>query len=217
MTALDCPPVGGGGGGGDLAATGVPVLGLVALAAVVVLVGIVVLLVAGLRRPRGGVAVGLVALLVVAGWSAHQPGARASSPSSCATQGGSGSTGGGGSGIDSASAGKLVITQTSLDADLGPGRPAEPLVGLVVNHGSSATVITTITVTIASVAKAPGAAVGPCDATDYVIVDPVMPVGRTVAAGGSTTFRGATIGFRDKDTDQDGCQGARVALLYTSR
>ena len=43
-----------------------------------------------------------------------------------------------------------------------------------------------------------------------------MPVGRTLDPGGSTPFSGAFIGFSDKSTNQDACQGAAIKLLYTA-
>jgi hypothetical protein len=73
-----------------------------------------------------------------------------------------------------------------------------------------------VVVSIFAVEKAAGASAGPCDASDYLIVAPRMPVGQALAGGASTTFSGASIGFANRASNQDGCQGATVTLLYTT-
>lgn len=41
--------------------------------------------------------------------------------------------------------------------------------------------------------------------------------GRSSAViGAATPFRGASIGFSDKSTNQDACKGAAIKLLYTA-
>jgi len=66
------------------------------------------------------------------------------------------------------------------------------------------------------VVRATGAAAGTCGAGDHVLLDVRMPVGQPLASyGGSTAFAGASIGFDDKSTNQDACQGATVHLHYT--
>lgn len=112
-------------------------------------------------------------------------------------------------------ANSLTITQTSTMADLAPGAAPAPITGLVVNHGPDSTFITAITVEISGVVRRPDAVAGPCDASDYVLLDERMPVGDTLAAdGGSIPFAGAAIGFNDKSTNQDACQGATIELRY---
>jgi hypothetical protein len=109
----------------------------------------------------------------------------------------------------------LTITQTSTMSNLAPGRDPEPITGLVVNHGPDDTFITAIVVDIVGVVRATGAAAGTCDASDYLLLDVRMPVGQPLAPyGGSTAFAGASIGFNDKSTNQDACQGARIELRY---
>lgn len=109
----------------------------------------------------------------------------------------------------------LTITQTSVMDNLAPGVEPAEIAGLVVNNGPDSTFITAITVEITAVTKRAGAVDGTCDASDYVLLDTRMPVGRTLAAnGGSTDFSGAVIGFNNKSSNQDACQGATIALRY---
>jgi hypothetical protein len=111
---------------------------------------------------------------------------------------------------------RLVITQTSVNDGLAPGRDPELITGRIVNRSSTDTFVTAITVSIAGVVKAPHAVAGPCGVDDYVLLRTVMPVGRRLAPGGSTTFHGAFIGFNNKSVNQDACQGARLTLHYVS-
>lgn len=109
----------------------------------------------------------------------------------------------------------LTITQTSVMDDLRPGAEPKLIAGLVVNNGPDDTYITAIVVDIVGVVQADDAAPGECDETDYVLLDVRMPVGRALAPdGGSTDFEGAAIGFNNKSTNQDACQGATVELRY---
>jgi hypothetical protein len=110
----------------------------------------------------------------------------------------------------------LTVIQTSTLTGLAPGVAAAPITGVIVNHGDESPVITAVTVTIAAVTKAPGAAAGPCDTTDYLLRDARMPIGRALPPGGSATFSGASIQFNDKPANQDACQGAHVHLWYLS-
>ena len=52
--------------------------------------------------------------------------------------------------------------------------------------------------------------------SDYRLVATQMPLGRTLSPGGTTPFAGASIGFSNKTTNQDACQGATVHLHYTT-
>jgi len=110
----------------------------------------------------------------------------------------------------------LSIAQTSTISGLEPGRAPDAITGLVTNNGSDHTVIVAIVVSIASVTPAPGAPAGPCDASDFLLRDPRMAVGITLAPGGSTVFGGASIGFRDGPTNQNACKGSTVQLAYTT-
>jgi hypothetical protein len=109
----------------------------------------------------------------------------------------------------------LTITQTSTMNNLAPGADPKAITGLVVNDGPDDTFITAIAVDIVGVVRANGEPVVGCDASDYVLLDVRMPVGRPLAPyGGSTDFAGASIGFNNKSTNQDACQGATVQLRY---
>ncbi len=113
--------------------------------------------------------------------------------------------------------GSVTLTQTSTIENLAPGVPPVAITGLIINDGTEDVFVTAIDVEIISVIRALDAATGVCGASDYILLDTRMPVGRTVAAnGGSTAFSGASIGFNNTSTNQDACQGATVNLLYST-
>lgn len=179
------------------------VLPVLAVAAVCLVVGLGVLLLA--RRRRHRTATTLLLLLFLSGGAAMVlvPTSPAlASPADCT----------------SADPGdnSLTITQTSTMAGLAPGIAPAGITGLVVNNGPDSTFITAIAVEIVSVTTEPGSAAGPCDATDYTLLDSRMLVNRELGPGGSTTFTGASVGFSDKSTNQDACQRATVHLRYTT-
>jgi len=113
-------------------------------------------------------------------------------------------------------ANSLTVVQTSVMDGLAPGIAPVPITGVVTNIGTDSTVIIAVDVEIIGVVTDPGAVPGVCDASDYVLRDTRMPVGRTLDPGGSTAFAGASIGFNDKSTNQDACKGATIQLLYTA-
>jgi len=127
----------------------------------------------------------------------------------------------------------LAVALLLLSAGLSAGRPGEssaeptnascvtitqtsPLTGQITNHWADTIFVTTVTVSIASVTKAPGARDGSCDTSDFLLAQPDMPVGVTIAPGGTADFTGASIGFNNKSVNQDACQGATVELHYLS-
>jgi hypothetical protein len=110
----------------------------------------------------------------------------------------------------------LTITQTSTIKGLAPGVPPVPITGIVANHGSDSAHITAVTVRIESVAKASDSVSGRCDASDYVLLAPRMPLNRSIDSGSAADFAGASIGFRNTSTIQDACQRAMVKLRYQS-
>jgi hypothetical protein len=132
----------------------------------------------------------------------------------------------GGAGTGSAATGNtaaITVVQTSLVTNLRPGGAAQALSGDFTNPAANGPVfVTAVTVSIDGVAKASGAVAGVCDATDYVLTNPVMDVGQTVPTGAAQGAWGApgdaaTIQFNDKPTtNQDACQGATVTLAYVS-
>ncbi len=110
----------------------------------------------------------------------------------------------------------LTVTQTSVMDNLAPEAAPVPITGRVLNNGPDDTTITAVMVEITSVTLRPGAPAGACDASDYVVLNPLMPVGVHLDPAASTPFAGASIGFNNKNTNQDACQNATVHLLYTA-
>lgn len=108
----------------------------------------------------------------------------------------------------------FTIVQTSIIGGLAPGTPVVAIVGTGTNRGTTSIHVDSVVVSIVAVTKAPLAARGTCDASDYVIQNPDMTVDETVNAGGSVEFSGADIGFADRAANQDGCKGAIVHLRY---
>ena len=110
----------------------------------------------------------------------------------------------------------LTITQTSVMDGLAPGIGPVPITGLVRNDGADSTYISAVQVKIVGVVTAAGSPEGSCDVSDFVLLDAVMPVGRTLPPQGATTFAGASIGMRSKSVNQDTCKAATIKLLYTA-
>ena len=106
--------------------------------------------------------------------------------------------------------GALTIIQTSVMSGLGPGIAPTTITGTITNSGTSSTFVTTVTVAISDVVKATGAVAGTCDASDYVLSDPTMPVGQVLDPGQSADFTGAQIGFSDKAANQDACRSSVI-------
>ncbi|WP_369374127.1 LPXTG cell wall anchor domain-containing protein [Promicromonospora sp. Populi] len=110
----------------------------------------------------------------------------------------------------------LTVTQTSTMSGLAPGVAPVPITGRVVNNGPDSTYIDVVAVEISAVTTAPGTPAAACDASDYLLLDSTMAVGRTLRPdGGATPFSGASIGFANKAVNQDACQRATVHLRYT--
>jgi hypothetical protein len=123
-----------------------------------------------------------------------------------------------GSGSGSAATGTnspITAVQTSTVAAMAPGVPAQSLNGTFTNTNDGPVFVTSVTASIASVVKAPGAAAGTCDASDYTLTGAVMTVNAEALADDSTTWTGATIAFNNKATNQDQCKLATVNLAYT--
>jgi hypothetical protein len=184
-----------------LANTGLPLFVLIALGGLCLLGGAVLLvLVSGRRGWRARIA----ALLLLAGGLAF--GIAVATPAGAATP----------NCLIGAPNNSLTITQVSTITGLAPDFAPVAITGLVVNHSADSTFVTSVTVNIASVTKRSGAVAGQCTVSDYVLFDPTMPVGVMLRPGASTTFAGAKIGFNDKASNQDACQGALVGLSYVS-
>jgi hypothetical protein len=110
----------------------------------------------------------------------------------------------------------LEVTQTSVNDGLAPDAPPTAITGLVVNRSAYETHVFSVKVEITSVTVNGAAPAGTCDASDYVLLNAVMPVDRLLGPEGSAPFAGASIGFTNTSTNQDACQGAVVHLLYTA-
>lgn len=187
---------------GELADTGLglPLLAALAFATACVLLGALLL---ATRARRGRTAVTVVLLLLVgsgAAFEAAPASATQAATLDCAP----------GHGADDS----LTIVQTSTLRELAPSVPPAAITGSIVNNGADGTYITAIVVRIVAVTKAAGSPPGSCDASDYVLIDPRMAVGRALDPGGATGFAGASIGFNDKSVNQDACKGATISLQY---
>jgi hypothetical protein len=194
-----------------LAYTGTGVdLGLMLILALTCLVVGAVILVA--NRHRGGAAA-LVLLLLVGGTAvAVTVAAPAQALAAGCPTGDDFPTGGN----DTLTGGDnfLTVVQTSVMDGMAPGVVPVAITGIVSNNGTDSTYLTAVDVAITGVVLAAGSAPGTCDASDYVLLDARMPVGRTLEPGASTGFAGASIGFSDKVVNQDACQSATVQLRY---
>ncbi|HWH26860.1 MAG TPA: LPXTG cell wall anchor domain-containing protein [Pseudolysinimonas sp.] len=173
----------------------------VALALVLIGVGIVLVLRrrpprASARQSRTGI---VVALLLVAGGAL----VGISGPSEAA---------------QAAGPCTLTITQTSTMSGLAPDRAPEAITGTVTNNGTDDTTIHAVVVSIASVTMAPewAASTTPCVASDFTLLNPTMVMDVTLPPGGTATFGGASIGFRDGVTNQNSCKGSTVHLSYST-
>ncbi|MET4637555.1 LPXTG cell wall anchor domain-containing protein [Mycetocola sp. 2940] len=108
----------------------------------------------------------------------------------------------------------VAVEQTSTMVGMAPGIAPVAIEGIVTNTGGVALHIESVTVRIVDVSKAASAVEGSCDATDYVLPAPDMPVDRGLTSGQATTFAGASIGFSNKSVNQDACKEATVHLAY---
>lgn len=200
---------------GDLASTGQPLNALVVTGLCCLLAGLMLLLLARAPRGRTVVATALMMMVLVAVPVAVDGG------SSMAQAGGPDCVTPEPAGPDPAESplaiGPLAIEQISTMTGLAPGAGPEPVAGRITNNGPVDLYVTDVTVSIVSVIKAPDAAAGACDASDYLLQAVRMPVGVTIPPGGSTLFSGASIKFMNKQsTNQDACQGAAIGLRYVS-
>ena len=125
-----------------------------------------------------------------------------------------------GSGTGSASTGDVTaidVNQTSPVSDLAPGKAAQAVSGNFDNGNDGPVYISTVTVSIDSVDKAPGAPAGNCDASDYTLANATATVNANVAAGtGVGAWSGPTLAFNNKASNQDGCKGATVNLAFSA-
>jgi hypothetical protein len=121
---------------------------------------------------------------------------------------------GSGSATTSAGAASLVVSETSNVTGMFPGDTAQALTGTVKNTAANAAYVTKVTASIANVVLPLGAT--GCDKSDYTLANPEMTVAQDLASGETFAFKGASIKFNNKTTNQDGCKGATVLLTYTA-
>jgi hypothetical protein len=188
-----------------LAFTGIAysIVAIVAVAIACLAVGVAVLGL-GKRRGRRGVFIALVLVVVLGAFAVG--GMAGSSSADAATSGCGGSS--------PAPSTALTVVQTSTITGLAPGVPAIPISGMSTNNGHDSIFVRMVIVSIESVAKAPHATAGSCNASNYVVLHPQMSVNRSMPPRGSVYFTGATIGFNNRATNQDACKGAMVQLVY---
>ena len=113
---------------------------------------------------------------------------------------------------------RLTVNQTADLGPLGPGAPAQILSGTFDNRNGQSVHVSTMRVSIAKVVKAPRAAAGSCDASDFTLTQRTIAVGTDVPSGrGTGSWSGGTVAFNNKPgIDQNACQGATVKLRYTT-
>jgi hypothetical protein len=126
-------------------------------------------------------------------------------------------TGGTGAGTgDTGASDDITVNQVTEVMPMAPGTAAQALSGTFDNANPGPIYVTAVTASIASVFQDGEVAVG-CDATDYTLSDPIMPVGNEVPAGDDQgAWTGASIEFANNPAvNQDACQGATVNLAYS--
>lgn len=185
----------------QLAATGLHITALIALAIAFLAVGLLLLPAASERigTKRGGFAVLLLLILLAGGSGAGIPAAHAARDCSQTIKG-----------QDE----DITAVQISTITGIAPGAEPALIAGTVTNTSTETRYITAVTVRVSSVATVPGAAQGTCDTSDYILTYAQMPVGRELAPGEQTEFTGAKIGFNNKSVNQDACKLATVNLRY---
>ena len=126
-------------------------------------------------------------------------------------------TGGAGTGQVAVAHTPLRVNQDTDVQPVGPGQAAQTLSGDFDNRNARAIHVGTVRASIGAVTKAPGAAAGTCDSSDFTLARRTMTVAADVPSGaGNGAWTGATIRFNNKPgVDQNACQGATVKLRYT--
>ena len=147
----------------------------------------------------------VLALAVLAGrWLAEHnsaaPGSRAGAVGSASIDGGVSSP--------------ISIKQTAEVRDLYPGAAAQMLSGTFSNASSGPVYIGSIEAALAGVTGGQGN----CSLASYELLNPVMPVGRSIPAGTDVVeWSGAMIRMIDEPGSQDGCKQATVNITYTTK
>jgi hypothetical protein len=118
---------------------------------------------------------------------------------------------------------QLEVASYTSPSNMAPGVAAGAITVTVHNKDASSTNASHVVVSIVDVTRAADA-VGACSASDYSLTNPDMTTGAanlapddSVAGSGAdqATFSGASLGFNNTASNQDGCKGATVNLLFT--
>jgi hypothetical protein len=126
------------------------------------------------------------------------------------------STSGTGTGTAATATGasELTVAQTSVLTDLAPGVAASPITVDVTNNATNNATVSQVFASITSVTPL---GTNVCTAGDYTLSNPTMTITPTdLATGQTASFSGATLGFHNLATNQDGCKGATVNLSYAA-
>ena len=111
----------------------------------------------------------------------------------------------------------VVVKQTSVITNLGPGIAAQTLTGNFDNGGTGPAYIGTVTASIGTVTKDAGAATGTCDASDFVLANPIAYVNAEIPVGtGKGAWSGPTIAFNNTSSNQSQCKLATVVINYVA-
>jgi hypothetical protein len=125
-----------------------------------------------------------------------------------------------GAGTGSAATGTttpIVVNQTGAAiTGLSPGATPQALAGDFDNGNSSAVTVAGVTATIGTVTGPNITGPLPCDATDYVIAGTSTTPGSIAVGNGVGAWSGLTVGMVNSVTNQNGCKGATVPIVYTS-
>jgi hypothetical protein len=186
----------------NLAYTGASVLVIAAAGGAFLLLGLLVLVLVRARRRRLALTGFVVLIALFAGMieSSQSPAAQAATSSGCSTSNQTGQN-------------ALTLTQTSVIGRLAPGIQPVAITGTIANIGTDNAFISAVIVSIAAVTTTARSG-GSCEASDFVLRNPGMPVGRNLGADATTSFAGASIGFNDRSVNQDACKGSTIHLHY---
>jgi hypothetical protein len=110
----------------------------------------------------------------------------------------------------------VTVVQTSTNAGMYPGGPAQTLAGNFTNPNAGATYVTAVTTTGYTI-DATHVTAGCTVAGGNYTLGGTAPVGANVPSGAAQgTWTGLTITMNNLGTNQDFCKGATVTVAYAS-
>ena len=130
-------------------------------------------------------------------------------------------TGTGTASTESTALAPIGVVQTSTITGLYPGGAPVALAGTFDNPNPGPVQVGSLSVAFASTAAITGAA-GTCTTADYKLDSAPAsgtastPINAEASPADTTTWGGLTIQMLDSGSNQDGCKGATVHLVYTS-